>query len=51
MSDLPQTLRWNEGEFYLLDQTKLPLEVIEEKQETADNTVLQQPGSTYALRD
>ena len=36
MSDLPQTLRWNEGEFYLLDQTKLPLEVIEEKQETAE---------------
>jgi len=36
MSDLPKTLRWNEGEFYLLDQTKLPLEVIEEKQETAE---------------
>ncbi len=36
MSDLPQTLRWNEGKFYLLDQTKLPLEVIEEKQETAE---------------
>ena len=36
MSDLPQTLRWNDGEFYLLDQTKLPQEVIEEKQETVE---------------
>ena len=32
MTSLPQTLRWNSGELYFLDQTKLPLEVVEEKQ-------------------
>ncbi|MBC8258856.1 MAG: S-methyl-5-thioribose-1-phosphate isomerase [SAR324 cluster bacterium] len=36
MTQLPQTIRWNEGTLYLLDQTKLPLEVVEEKQETAE---------------
>jgi len=36
MSVLPQTLRWSDREFYLLDQTKLPQEVIEEKQETVE---------------
>ena len=33
---ISQTLRWNAGELYLLDQTKLPLEVIEEKQESVE---------------
>ena len=33
---IPQTLRWSAGELYLLDQTKLPIEVIEEKQETVE---------------
>ena len=32
MTSLPHTIRWNTGELYLLDQTKLPIEVIEEKQ-------------------
>jgi len=36
MSLLPQTIRWNAGALYLLDQTKLPLEVIEEKQESVE---------------
>ncbi len=36
MTTLPQTLRWSAGELYLLDQTKLPLEVIEEKQESVE---------------
>ena len=35
-SGFPQTLRWSAGELYLLDQTKLPLEVIEEKQESVE---------------
>ena len=35
-SGIPQTLRWSVGELYLLDQTKLPLEVIEEKQESVE---------------
>jgi len=34
--EIPQTLRWSAGELYLLDQTKLPIEVIEEKQETVE---------------
>lgn len=29
---IPQTLRWQDGELYLLDQTRLPAEVIEERQ-------------------
>lgn len=29
---IPQTLRWQEGELYLLDQTRLPAEVVEERQ-------------------
>lgn len=33
-SALPPTLRWEGGELYLLDQTRLPLEAVEEKQET-----------------
>ncbi len=32
--DLPRAMRWKNREFFLLDQTRLPLEVIEEKQET-----------------
>ena len=36
MTSLPQTIRWNAGELYLLDQTKLPIEVIEEKQESVE---------------
>jgi methylthioribose-1-phosphate isomerase len=35
-SGIPQTLRWSAGELYLLDQTKLPLEVVEEKQESVE---------------
>lgn len=31
---LPQTLRWEDNTLYLIDQTKLPTEVIEEKQNT-----------------
>ena len=31
--DLPQTLRWEVGELYLLDQTLLPEKVVEERQE------------------
>ena len=29
---IPQTLRWQDGELYLLDQTRLPGEVVEERQ-------------------
>ena len=36
MTSLPQTIRWSAGELYLLDQTKLPIEVIEEKQESVE---------------
>ena len=36
MTSLPHTIRWNAGELYLLDQTKLPIEVIEEKQESVE---------------
>ena len=36
MASLPQTIRWDAGELYLLDQTKLPIEVIEEKQESVE---------------
>jgi len=34
--DLPQTLRWDEGEFYLLDQTLLPGTVVEELQKSVE---------------
>ena len=36
MSQLPQTLRWESGELYFLDQTLLPHKVVEEKQETVE---------------
>ena len=36
MVKLPQTLRWYKRELYFLDQTKLPKEVIEEKQESIE---------------
>ena len=36
MSQLPQTIRWNSGELYFLDQTLLPHKVVEEKQETVE---------------
>lgn len=32
LEKLPATLRWEAGELFILDQTRLPLEVIEEKQ-------------------
>ncbi len=34
MLSLPETIRWNAGELFFLDQTQLPHEVVEEKQET-----------------
>ena len=36
MLSLPQTIRWNSGELYFLDQTLLPHKVVEEKQETVE---------------
>ncbi len=33
---LPQTLRWEGGELYLLDQTLLPRKVVEERQESVE---------------
>jgi methylthioribose-1-phosphate isomerase len=36
MSQLPHTIRWNSGELYFLDQTKLPHKVVEEKQENVE---------------
>lgn len=36
MPQLPQTLTWKDGEFYLLDQTQLPLKTVVEKQETVE---------------
>ena len=36
MPKLPQTLAWTEGNFYLLDQTRLPVETVIEKQETVE---------------
>ena len=36
MSQLPQTIRWNSGDLYFLDQTLLPNKVVEEKQETVE---------------
>ena len=35
-SENTETLRWSSGELYLLDQTKLPLVVVEEKQESVE---------------
>lgn len=31
---LPQTLRWKDGQLFFLDQTRLPLEVMEERQDS-----------------
>ena len=36
MTSLPQTIRWSAGELFFLDQTSLPLEVIEERQESVE---------------
>lgn len=36
MVNVPQTLRWYQGDLYFLNQTKLPNEVIEEKQESIE---------------
>ncbi len=36
MSSLPQTIRWESGQLYFLDQTLLPHKVVEEKQETVE---------------
>ena len=33
---MPKTIRWDSGELYFLDQTLLPLKVVEEKQETVE---------------
>ncbi|HEY9878120.1 MAG TPA: S-methyl-5-thioribose-1-phosphate isomerase [Leptolyngbyaceae cyanobacterium] len=33
---LPETIRWQNGELYLLDQTQLPLDTVIEKQETVE---------------
>ena len=35
-SENTETLRWSSGELYLLDQTKLPTVVVEEKQESVE---------------
>ena len=32
----PRSLRWDDGELFLLDQTRLPLEVVEERQASVD---------------
>ncbi len=36
LTTLPETIRWQDGALYLLDQTRLPLETVIEKQETVD---------------
>ena len=36
LPQLPQTLRWNNGQFFLLDQTRLPLETVEERQDSVE---------------
>ena len=36
MLQIPQTIRWNSGELYFLDQTLLPHKVVEEKQESVE---------------
>ena len=33
---LPQTLRWEEGQFYIIDQTQLPGKLVEERQDTVE---------------
>lgn len=33
---VPATLAWREGELYLLDQTRLPLEIVIERQDSAE---------------
>lgn len=33
---VPRSLRWVDGELFLLDQTRLPLEVVEERQEKVE---------------
>ena len=33
---LPRAVRWTEGELFLLDQTRLPLETVEERQESVE---------------
>lgn len=33
---LPQTIRWENDELYFIDQTQLPLQLVEEKQETVE---------------
>ena len=40
MTHLPETIRWNSGDLYFLNQTKLPKEVVEEKQETIEQVWL-----------
>ena len=37
MQSLPKTIRWDSGKLYFLDQTMLPLKVVEEKQETVEH--------------
>ena len=34
--NLPETIRWQDGDLYLLDQTRLPLATVIEKQETVE---------------
>ena len=34
LPQLPQTLRWEDGQLFLLDQTRLPLETVEERQDS-----------------
>jgi len=36
MISLPKTIRWDSGELFILNQTKLPQEVIEEKQDSIE---------------
>ncbi len=35
-ADVPKSLRWENGELYLLDQTRLPGEVVEKRQESVE---------------
>ncbi|MEH6476427.1 MAG: S-methyl-5-thioribose-1-phosphate isomerase [Sneathiella sp.] len=36
LKSIPRAINWKNGELYLLDQTQLPLDVVMEKQETAE---------------
>ncbi|MBL4666671.1 MAG: S-methyl-5-thioribose-1-phosphate isomerase [Sneathiella sp.] len=36
LKSIPRAMAWTDGELYLLDQTQLPLNVVMEKQETAE---------------